>query len=156
MVKQSFPAQVHHHFTEDIQTRQYRSLEVLLGGIESGIKMFQWIINLKTWTRQARVTEPQLTFGPRHAWRLSSLLVRIQKLPTVPILVTFSRWLLVWASQWRGLQQGRGPPCAHHRARRTHPQEHCHVGWGSETLIQSIRLAKYIYVPHTCCVLRRI
>ena len=41
MVKQSFPAQVHHHFTEDIQTRQYRSLEVLLGGIESGIKMFQ-------------------------------------------------------------------------------------------------------------------
>ena len=76
MVKQSFPAQVHHHFTEDIQTRQYRSLEVLLGGIESGIKMFQWIKNLKTWTRQARVTEPQLTFGPRHAWRLSSLLVR--------------------------------------------------------------------------------
>ena len=25
--------QVHHHFTEDIQTRQYRSLEVLLGNI---------------------------------------------------------------------------------------------------------------------------
>ena len=37
------------------------------------------------------------------------------------------RWLLVWAAQWRGLQQGRGPPRAHHRARRTHPQKHRYV-----------------------------
>ena len=63
---------VHHHFTEDIQTRQYRSLEVLIGMKKNNLV---WHNYNKI---QDLAMDPQLTSGLLPAWLSSWPLVRIR------------------------------------------------------------------------------